>query len=77
MQQDDFNSPPINEGVKAFLLLIAAITIDAIGMMSFAVPGLGEAFDAVWAPVSSFFILKAFDSSVMAGMGYKLIRLYL
>ena len=70
MQQDANYSPPINQGLKAFLLLIAAITIDAIGMMSFAIPGLGEAFDAIWAPISSFFILKAFDSSLMAGVGY-------
>ena len=70
MQQDTNYSPPINEGFKAFFLLIAAITVDAIGMMSFAIPGLGEAFDAIWAPISSFFILKAFDSSLMAGVGY-------
>ena len=70
MDQDDNNPPPVNEGLKAFVLLIAAITVDAIGMMSYAVPGLGESFDAIWAPVSSLFILKAFDSTMMAGVGY-------
>ena len=69
MQQEDNLYPDYNEGGKAVLLLIAAIAIDAIGMLSFLIPGVGEAFDAIWAPVSSYFILKAFDSQLMAGVG--------
>lgn len=36
---------------EAIYMLIMALIIDLIGMSSFFVPGLGEAFDTAWAPI--------------------------
>ena len=40
--------------IEAVFMLVIALTIDLIGMCSFAVPGLGESFDVVWAPIRKF-----------------------
>jgi hypothetical protein len=42
--------------------LTTCIILDAIGMISYIIPVVGEAFDAVWAPVSAaiyFFLFGA------------------
>ncbi|MHB9056846.1 MAG: hypothetical protein ACYC2P_11955 [Paludibacteraceae bacterium] len=36
------------------------ILMDVVGMASYLVPGVGETFDLVWAPISGFIFLKAF-----------------
>lgn len=42
------------------------ILLDAIGMVSFLIPGIGEGFDAVWAPISGFLFLIMFKSPMGA-----------
>jgi hypothetical protein len=32
-------------------LFLTALIIDAIGMSTYALPVIGEAFDAIWAPI--------------------------
>jgi hypothetical protein len=40
--------------------LLLCLLLDAIGMLSFTVPLLGESFDVIWAPVSSLIYLRLF-----------------
>lgn len=45
---------------KKYKLLLLSILFDAIGMLSFIIPGVGEFSDVVWAPVSVYFIYKMY-----------------
>ena len=44
--------------------LILGIVFDAIGMISFSIPFLGEFSDVVWAPVSGFLIARMYKGSL-------------
>ena len=46
---------------KLFLPNIGiCILMDIIGMLSFLLPGIGETFDLVWAPISGYVFFKLF-----------------
>ncbi len=47
---------------KYSLLLLGGI-FDAIGMLSFVIPGVGEFSDVIWAPVASFLIYKMYKGT--------------
>jgi len=49
--------------VGKYLLLIMGIVFDAIGMLSFTVPGVGEFTDVIWAPVSALIIYKMYKGA--------------
>jgi len=40
--------------------LIFCLLMDLIGMATFALPGIGEFGDLVWAPISAFIFYRAF-----------------
>ncbi len=40
--------------------LIFCILMDAMGYVSFAVPGIGEVIDIAWAPISAAIFVKTF-----------------
>ena len=44
--------------------LILGIVFDAVGMLSFTIPFLGEFSDVVWAPVSGFLIARMYKGSL-------------
>jgi hypothetical protein len=44
--------------------LVLGILFDAIGMMSFTVPFLGEFSDVVWAPLAGFLMTKMYEGRV-------------
>ena len=46
-----------------FGLLALSILFDAIGMLSFAIPGIGEFSDIVWAPISAILVIKMFKGT--------------
>lgn len=46
-----------------------AMIIDAVGVMSYFVPILGEGFDFFWGPVSGFLIFILFRKTSMAIIG--------
>lgn len=48
---------------KKYKLLVLSVLFDAIGMLSFVVPFIGETFDVLWAPVSAFLIYKMFKGA--------------
>ncbi len=46
-----------------YTLLLLGVVFDAIGMLSFALPGIGEFSDIVWAPLASFLIYKMYKGT--------------
>ncbi len=46
-----------------YRLLALSLLFDAIGMLSFAVPGVGEFTDIIWAPISALLIYKMFKGA--------------
>jgi len=55
---------------RKYLLLLASLLFDAVGMLSFLVPGIGEFSDVIWAPVSALLIYKMYKGAEgkIAGM---------
>lgn len=45
---------------RKYLLLVMGLLFDAVGMLSFAVPGIGEFSDVIWAPISALLIYKMY-----------------
>lgn len=43
--------------------LLLSILLDGFGMLSFVIPGLGELFDVIWAPLSAYLILKMYKGA--------------
>ncbi|MGC4234391.1 MAG: hypothetical protein QM594_15535 [Niabella sp.] len=43
--------------------LLFCIIMDAIGMLSFTIPGIGEFSDVIWAPLSAIIFAKAFGGT--------------
>ena len=52
------------------LKFITCVIIDVIGMITFALPGVGELGDAVWAPISAMCLYQLFGSITTAGAGF-------
>jgi hypothetical protein len=46
-----------------YTLLILGVIFDAVGMLSFAIPGVGEFTDVIWAPLASFLIYKMYKGN--------------
>jgi len=46
-----------------YSLLVLGIVFDAIGMLSFVIPGVGEFTDVIWAPLASFLIYKMYKGT--------------
>lgn len=44
--------------------LFLGIVFDAIGMLSFSIPFIGEFSDVVWAPVSGFILTRMYKGGV-------------
>lgn len=44
--------------------LFLSFFMDALGLVSYMVPGLGESIDFIWAPLSSFVLVKMYKGNV-------------
>jgi len=44
--------------------LILSILFDAIGMLSFAIPGIGEFSDVIWAPLSYWLMTRLYAGRI-------------
>ncbi len=49
--------------------LVLGILFDAIGMVSFVIPGIGEFADVVWAPLAGFLMTKMYEGRVGKAAG--------
>ncbi|WP_407557240.1 hypothetical protein [Winogradskyella sp. 4-2091] len=47
--------------MNKYKLLGLGMLLDAIGMVSFVIPGFGEFTDIVWAPISALLMTKLYD----------------
>jgi hypothetical protein len=50
--------------------LVFCLVMDAIGNLSYFLPGVGEFFDAIWAPVSGFIFYLCFGGLSGAAGGF-------
>ena len=46
-------------------MLLFSLAIDGVGCLSYALPGIGEAADVVWAPASAFAIRYVSGASIL------------
>ncbi|MDX6181719.1 hypothetical protein SGQ44_05735 [Flavobacterium sp. Fl-77] len=46
------------------LMLVLGLLFDAIGMMSFTIPGIGEFADIIWAPIAALLMSKMYKGRV-------------
>ncbi|MEO5985182.1 MAG: hypothetical protein ABIP80_06720 [Ferruginibacter sp.] len=44
--------------------IVFCVFMDLIGYASFAIPGLAEISDVIWAPISAFIFLKTFGGRI-------------
>lgn len=44
--------------------LLLGVLFDAIGMLSFTIPYIGEFADVIWAPLAGFLMTKMYDGRV-------------
>ena len=49
--------------------LVLGIVFDAIGMLSFTIPGIGEFGDVVWAPLAGFLMTRMYEGRVGKAAG--------
>jgi hypothetical protein len=57
------NAVAVNNSLKNKKLILG-ILFDAIGMLSFTIPGIGEFGDVVWAPLAGFLMTKMYEGRV-------------
>ena len=47
--------------------LLVSILIDLIGVITYAVPAIGEVGDVAWAPISALLIYNLYGNGLVAG----------
>lgn len=58
------NPVAISETSSKIRLLALSILFDAIGMLSFTIPFLGEFSDVVWAPLAGFLMTRMYKGTL-------------
>lgn len=46
--------------MNKYTILFASLLFDGIGMLSYLLPGIGEATDVIWAPLSAWLMTKLY-----------------
>ena len=59
--------PTPDEQQAKFTKLLVSILIDLIGVLTYAVPAIGEVGDLAWAPISALLIYKLYGNGLIAG----------
>lgn len=52
------------KGFSKNTLLLMSIFFDAIGLLSFTVPMIGEFSDVIWAPISAYLMIKMYKGNL-------------
>ncbi|MCL6273497.1 hypothetical protein M3P19_05715 [Muricauda sp. 2012CJ35-5] len=50
-------------------LLLIGLLLDGIGMLSFAIPGIGEFSDVIWAPVAGWLMTRMYKGKIGQAAG--------
>lgn len=45
---------------KKYQNLVISLVLDAVGYLSFIIPGIGELSDVVWAPIAAYLMTKMY-----------------
>lgn len=53
-----------------FAKLFLSILIDLIGVLTYAVPAVGEAGDLAWAPIGAFLVYQLYGNGLIAGIAF-------
>ncbi|RPD98621.1 hypothetical protein EGM88_05360 [Aureibaculum marinum] len=53
-----------SQATNKYGLLALSILFDAIGMLSFTIPAIGEFSDVIWAPISAMLVYKMYKGAV-------------
>jgi hypothetical protein len=53
----------VNSKIKKRNLFLGLL-FDAIGMLSFAVPMVGEFYDVIWAPIAAYLMTRMYEGTV-------------
>lgn len=56
------------EGLNQEAKLLISVLIDLVGILTFALPGLGEAGDVAWAPVSALLVQYLYGNAALTGL---------
>jgi hypothetical protein len=64
MEENIQKGPISDDGNLKTKKLILGLLFDAIGMLSFSIPLLGEFQDVVWAPLAGFLMTKMYEGRV-------------
>ncbi len=46
--------------MNKYTVLLIGLLLDGVGMLSYLFPGIGEASDAIWAPISGWLMTKLY-----------------
>ncbi|MGB1231752.1 MAG: hypothetical protein ACPG5M_05880 [Winogradskyella sp.] len=50
--------------MKKYQKLILGVFFDAMGFVSFLIPGIGEFSDVIWAPISAWLMTKLYKGKI-------------
>ena len=50
-------------------LLLIGLLLDGVGMLSFAIPGIGEFSDVIWAPVAGWLMTRMYKGKIGQAAG--------
>ena len=53
----------MNNNIQKSPSLLFCILMDALGMLTFTIPGVGEFGDVIWAPISAIIFAKTFGGT--------------
>ncbi len=56
-------------GSNKYVRLLICLLMDGVGMLSYILPGIGEAMDIVWAPVATYIMYKMFGDRLEGKIG--------
>ncbi len=62
-QQIQIETNPAPAATNKYAMLVLGIIFDAIGMISYIIPGLAEFIDIIWAPISSMLLAKMYKGT--------------
>jgi hypothetical protein len=62
-QQIQIETNQAPAATNKYALLVLGLIFDAIGMISYIIPGLAEFIDIVWAPISSMLLAKMYKGT--------------
>ncbi|EKF56118.1 hypothetical protein I215_04205 [Galbibacter marinus] len=52
------------ENTNKYTKLLLSLLFDAIGMLSFVIPGVGEFSDVIWAPISGWLMTRLYKGRI-------------